>query len=190
MDLSPPPATLAAPVDLDKLKSLATGQEALIDGQIYAARDQAHRLLVDLIKAGQKLPFDPQGQIIYYVGPSPPPPGQIIGAAGPTTSGRMDHLTEPLLAQGIKVMVGKGRRSPEVKAAMLKYGAIYLAAVGGAGAIYSGCVTAVETIAWPELGPEALLRLTVKALPAIVINDLAGGDLYDSGPAQWRMEVK
>jgi fumarate hydratase subunit beta len=169
------------------LKGLVSGREVLINGQVFAARDQAHRRLVDLIKEGKALPFDPEGQIIYYMGPSPAPPGQVIGAAGPTTSGRMDHLTEPLLEKGLKIMVGKGRRSQEVKAAMRKYGAVYLAAVGGAGAVYGQRVKAVETLAWPELGPEALLRLTVEEMPAVVVNDLEGRDLYDSGPAAWRI---
>jgi fumarate hydratase subunit beta len=184
-----PPGVLTAPVTADSLKNLVAGQEVIIRGQIYAARDQAHRNLQALIEAGEELPFDLEGQIIYYMGPSPPPPGRVIGAAGPTTSGRMDHLTEPLLARGLKVMIGKGRRGAQVRADMLKYGAVYLAAVGGAGAFYGQCVKAVETLAWPELGPEALLRLTVEDMPSVVINDLAGSDLYDSGPAVWRQTV-
>jgi fumarate hydratase subunit beta len=182
------PVLLKAPVTVETLKPLAMGQEVLINGSIYAARDQAHQRLVAMITAGEKLPFDPEGQIIYYMGPSPPPPGRVIGAAGPTTSGRMDHLTEPLLAKGLKVMVGKGRRSPQVRADMLKYGAVYLAAVGGAGALYGQCIKAVETLAWPELGPEAFLCLTVKDLPSVVINDLSGNDLYDTGPLAWRQK--
>jgi fumarate hydratase subunit beta len=178
---------LEAPVQEESLRSLVCGQEVLLQGQIIVARDQAHRQLVALIQAGQKLPFEPEGQVIYYMGPSPAQPGRVIGSAGPTTSGRMDPFTEPLLALGVRALVGKGRRSPAVKAAMLKNGAVYLAAVGGAGAVYGQVVKSVETLAWPELGPEALLRLTVAAMPVVVINDLAGGDLYDSGPLAWRL---
>jgi fumarate hydratase subunit beta len=181
---------IKAPVTVESLRSLVSGQQVLIDGPVFVARDQAHRRLVELIKSGRPLPFEPAGQIIYYMGPSPAPPGQVIGAAGPTTSGRMDSFTEPLLARGIRVLVGKGRRSAEVKAAMRKNGAVYLAAVGGAGAVYSQHVSAVETLAWPDLGPEALLSLTVSRFPAVVINDLAGNDLYDSGPTAWRVKSK
>jgi fumarate hydratase subunit beta len=183
---SQPAVVLEAPVTLDTLRSLTAGREVLISGCVYAARDQAHQRLVHLIEAGEDLPFDPEGQIIYYMGPSPPPPGRVIGSAGPTTSGRMDHLTEPLLAKGLRVMVGKGRRSPQVRAGLLKYGAVYLAATGGAGALYGQCIREAQVLAWPELGPEALLRLAVSDMPAVVINDLAGNDLYDSGPAVWR----
>jgi fumarate hydratase subunit beta len=174
-------------VALETLKTLAAGQEVALFGQVYAARDMAHRFLADLIKSGQELPFELEGQIIYYTGPSPAPPGLVIGAAGPTTSGRMDLFTPTLLSKGVRVLVGKGRRSPEVKEALLKHGAVYLAAVGGAGAFYGQKITAAQTLAWPELGPEALLRLTVEAMPAVVINDLAGQDLYESGPAAWRL---
>jgi fumarate hydratase subunit beta len=162
------------------------GQEVLITGPLIAARDQAHKRLVELAAQGAPWPFEPQGQIVYYVGPTPAPPGRLIGSAGPTTSGRMDELTEPLLRLGVKALLGKGRRSAAVKAALVRHGAVYLAAVGGAGAFYGALVKGVETLAWPELGPEALLRLEVEDFPATVVNDLAGADFYELGPAACR----
>jgi fumarate hydratase subunit beta len=170
--------TLKAPVTVESLKDLTIGQKVLLNGQIYAARDQAHRRLVALIEAEQQLPFELEGQIVYYMGPSPPPPGRVIGAAGPTTSGRMDRFTLPLLAKGLKVMVGKGRRNERLRKDMLKHSAVYLAAVGGAGALYGQCIKTAEVVAWPELGPEAVFRLTVADMPTLVINDLSGNDLY------------
>jgi fumarate hydratase subunit beta len=165
---------------------LVAGQETLIQGTVLAARDQAHKRLVELMARGEDPPVDLAGQIIYYVGPTPARPGRAVGAAGPTTSGRMDRLTVPLLKRGVKALVGKGRRSDEVRCSMLAHGAVYLAALGGAGALYGEKILSCQVLAWPELGPEALMALTVVDFPAIVVNDLHGGDLYDSGPAAWR----
>jgi fumarate hydratase subunit beta len=176
---------LKAPLESACLASLHSGDEALLSGTLWAARDQAHKRLNELIASGACLPFDPVGQIIYYVGPTPAPPGRIIGSAGPTTSGRMDALTIPLLQKGIKALVGKGRRSKAVREAMVTHGAVYLAAVGGAGAFYGGLIKKAETIAWPELGPEALLELTVEDFPVTVINDLSGSDFYENGRMYW-----
>jgi fumarate hydratase subunit beta len=168
------------------LPGLVSGREVRLDGRLLVARDQAHKRLAELLEAGRGLPFDPEGQIIYYMGPTPAPPGRPIGAAGPTTSGRMDALTAPLLERGVKALLGKGRRSPAVKRALLANGAVYLAALGGAGALCGLKVRRARILAWPELGPEALMDIEVEDFPAIVINDLRGGDLYESGPAAWR----
>jgi len=170
-----PPVTVA---DLEPLKA---GDQVLITGYVYTARDAAHRRMKQAIDSGQPLPFDIEGQIIYYVGPSPSPPGQIIGAIGPTTSLRMDAFTPALLAMGLKVTIGKGRRSEEVKKAMKKYGAIYLAALGGGGALLNQAIKGTEVIAYEDLGSGTIRRLTVENFPATVINDLAGNDYYDLG---------
>jgi fumarate hydratase subunit beta len=161
-----------------------------LEGVLIAARDQAHKRLLALIREGLPLPFDPRGAAIYYTGPSPAPAGRAVGAAGPTTSGRMDSMTRPLLERGVKVLVGKGRRSPEVKAALRAHGAVYLAAAGGAGAFLSQRIIGSELLAFPELGPEAVLKLTVRAFPAVVVNDAWGGDLYESGPEEYRAFLK
>jgi fumarate hydratase subunit beta len=171
--------------DADVLK-LDIGDRVLISGVIYTARDAAHKRLVDLLAAGQKLPVDLKGQVLYYVGPSPARPGRVIGAAGPTTSYRMDSYAPTLLQQGLKAMIGKGQRSPEVIAAMKEYKAVYLGATGGAGALISQCVKDAQVVAFPELGPEAVHRLVVEDLPTIVINDCQGRDLYEVGVAQYR----
>ncbi len=171
--------------DADVLK-LDIGDRVLISGVIYTARDAAHKRLVDLLAAGQKLPVDLKGQVLYYVGPSPARPGRVIGAAGPTTSYRMDSYAPTLLQQGLKAMIGKGQRSVEVIAAMKEHKAVYLGATGGAGALISQCVKDAQVVAFPELGPEAVHRLVVEDLPTIVINDCQGRDLYEVGVAQYR----
>lgn len=171
--------------DADVLK-LDIGDRVLVSGVIYTARDAAHKRLVDLLAAGQKLPVDLKGQVLYYVGPSPARPGRVIGAAGPTTSYRMDSYAPTLLQQGLKAMIGKGKRSPEVIAAMKEHKAVYLGATGGAGALISQCVKDAQVVAFPELGPEAVHRLVVEDLPTIVINDCQGRDLYEVGVDQYR----
>ena len=158
----------------------------LVSGVIYTARDAAHKRLIDLLEAGKPLPMEIKGQILYYVGPSPARPGRVIGAAGPTTSYRMDSYAPTLIRLGLKAMIGKGKRSPEVIAALQEYKAVYLGATGGAGALISQCIKAAKVIAFPELGPEAIHRLEVEDLPAIVINDCQGRDLYEIGVAQYR----
>jgi fumarate hydratase subunit beta len=181
----PCPIRLEAPLDQKVLRSLKSGQEVLISGQLVAARDQAHKKLQALAQESKPWPFDPHGQIIYYVGPSPAPPGRVIGAAGPTTAGRMDTMTLPFLELGVKAFLGKGRRSTQVLEALKSHGAVYLAAVGGAGAFYGSLVKKTTLLAWPELGPEALVSLVVEDFPAIVVFDLEGSDLYQSGPRAW-----
>jgi len=172
---------ISLPLNESVIKSLKPGDNLLLSGTLYVARDAAHKRMVDQLSRGEPLPFDIKRQTIYYMGPSPAPPGRIIGAAGPTTSKRMDAFTPSLLAAGLKGMIGKGVRSPEVKDAMKKYGAVYLAATGGAGALISKSIVKSEVIAYPDLGPEAVLKLEVKDFPVTVVNDFHGNDLYIEG---------
>jgi fumarate hydratase subunit beta len=176
---------LTPPVTDDMVKNLVMGDQVLVSGVIYTARDAAHKRLMELLDAGQKLPVDFKGQILYYVGPSPARPGRVIGAAGPTTSTRMDVYTPTMLRLGLKAMIGKGKRSPEVLAALQEYTAVYLGATGGAGALISRCIKAAEVVAFPDLGPEAIHRLEVVDFPAVVINDCHGGDLYELGRREY-----
>ena len=174
------------PVDAATRKSLKTGDQVLVSGTVYVARDAAHRRIIDALDKSKPLPFSLQGQSIYYMGPAPAKPGQIIGSAGPTTSGRMDVYTPRLLAEGLKVMIGKGERSAMVKQAIKQYHAVYLAATGGAGALIAKTVKNCQMIAYPELGAEAVLRLEIEDFPAVVVNDIYGGDLYEEGKAKYR----
>jgi fumarate hydratase subunit beta len=178
---------LETPLSMEEIEPLKSGNPVIITGIIYTARDAAHRRLVELIESGKDLPIPIEGQILYYVGPSPAPPGRTIGAAGPTTSYRMDPYTPELLKLGLKGMIGKGKRSQEVKNAMIKYKAIYMAAIGGAGALMSRAVKEAHIVAYEDLGPEAIRRLRVEKLPAIVVNDTRGNDLYIEGQKQYRL---
>ena len=154
----------------------------LLSGVVYTARDQAHKRMLEALDKGEKLPFDLEGSAIYYVGPTPERPGEVIGSAGPTTSGRMDAMSPRLLDLGNKIMIGKGKRDAAVKEAVVRNGAVYLAALGGAGALMAQSVQTLEVIAWPDLGCEAVRRLTVEKMPLTVILDAHGGDLYDGRP--------
>jgi fumarate hydratase subunit beta len=174
------------PLTEETLAGLKAGDNVLLSGVLYVARDAAHKRMTEALEKGEPLPFDIKGQTLYYMGPSPAPPGRAIGSAGPTTSARMDTYTPRLLAAGLKGMVGKGVRSQEVKDAMKKHKAVYLAAIGGAGALISKTIIKSEVIAYKDLGPEAILRLEVKDFPAMVINDIHGGDLYVEGKAKYR----
>jgi len=167
---------------------LRAGQRVLISGTVYGARDAAHRRMIEGLERGDGLPFELRGQIIYYVGPTPAPPGSVIGAAGPTTAGRMDRYTPALLALGLKGMIGKGPRSAEVRAAMQEHKAVYFGAVGGAGALLAQKIIAAEVIAYEDLGAEALRKLEVRDFPALVINDCHGGDAYQEGRERWRKQ--
>lgn len=172
---------LQTPLSDEDVLGLKAGDSVLISGVIYTARDAAHKKLAELIERDEPLPIDLKGQVIYYVGPTPAKPGQVIGSAGPTTSGRMDKYTPLLLKEGMKACIGKGLRNAAVKEALQKYKGVYLAAVGGAGALLSKRIISSEVVAYPELGAEAIYRLEVKDFPATVINDAYGNDLYEEG---------
>lgn len=180
---------ITTPLTDEVVKDLRIGDAVEITGVIYQARDAAHKKLVALLEAGEGLPFDLQGAIVYYMGPSPAKPGRPIGSAGPTTSGRMDAYAPLLMKHGLKGMIGKGLRSQDVKDAMKQYTAVYFAATGGAGALLAQRITGNEVIAWPELGAEAVARLEVVDFPAIVVNDCHGGDLYEEGRARYARAV-
>ncbi len=173
--------TITTPLTDKVVESLKVGDQVLINGSIYTARDAAHKRLVELIAKGEKLPFDVKGQIIYFVGPTPPKPGQVIGSAGPTTSYRMNAYTPIVIEAGQKGMIGKGEMGPDVVMAMKKHKAVYFAAVGGAGALIAKSITAAEVIAYEDLGAEAIRKLTVKDFPVIVALDCHGGNLYKEG---------
>ncbi len=180
------PVRIATPLDNAQVARLKVGTPVLISGIVYSARDSAHKRLVDLLDAGRKLPIEIEGQVIYYMGPSPAPPGRPIGSAGPTTAYRMDPYAPRLMAIGLKGMIGKGTRSDDVKAAMRKHKAVYFAAIGGAGALISKCILSAQVVAYEDLGPEAIRRLEVKDLPAVVAGDMYGGDIYEIGVKQYR----
>ena len=179
---------MKTPLRNEEVEKLKRGDRVLISGVVYTGRDAAHKRLIDLLKAGKDLPFDIRGQIIYYVGPAPAKPGQILGSAGPTTSYRMDAYSPTLIEKGLKGMIGKGMRSEAVKEAMKKYKAVYFAATGGAGALLAKRVKKVEIVAYEDLGPEAIRRLEVEDLPVIVVNDVRGNDLYIEGEKRYKKE--
>ena len=176
---------ISAPLDDATLEKMKTGDRLLISGVMYTGRDMAHKRMVDALHRGDELPFDIRGQIIYFVGPTPARPGKAIGAAGPTTSYRMDAYAPELLKRGLKMTIGKGARSKEVCEAMIQYKALYCAATGGAAALLSKCITRAEVIAYDDLGPEAIRKLEVEQFPCVVINDIHGGDLYTEGRRQY-----
>jgi len=182
------PIRLKTPLSDNDVGKLKIGDRVLISGIIYTGRDAAHRRLFDLLNAGKALPFDVRGQVIYYVGPTPAKPGQVIGSAGPTTSYRMDAFAPALIEKGLKGMIGKGMRSDHVKEAMKKYKAVYFAATGGAGALLAKRVKKAEVVAYEDLGPEAIRRLEVEDLPVIVVNDVRGNDLYIEGARQYQRD--
>jgi fumarate hydratase subunit beta len=170
------------------IEQLRAGDKVSITGVIYVGRDAAHKRLVAALEAGEPLPFDPTGQIIYYMGPAPAKPGDPIGSAGPTTSYRMDPYAPMMLEAGLKGMIGKGNRSMPVRQAMQKYKAVYLGAIGGAGALIAKSIRSATVIAYDDLGAEALRRLAVEDFPAIVVNDIYGGDAYEDGLKQFNRE--
>ncbi|MBE3583442.1 MAG: fumarate hydratase C-terminal domain-containing protein [Limnochordaceae bacterium] len=176
------------PLAEEAVNSLRCGQRVRIHGWVYAARDAAHQRLFQLLQEGRQLPIDLRGAVIFYVGPSPAPPGRLLGAAGPTTAGRVDRFTPALLRAGLRGMIGKGYRSEAVKQAMQEYGAVYFAAVGGAGVLLAQHIAAAEVVAYPELGPEAIRRLRLVNFPAIVAVDRYGGDLYQIGKSTYRRD--
>ena len=175
------------PLTDETLKKLKAGDNVLLSGVMYVGRDAAHKRIVEALDQGKPLPFDIRGQMIYYMGPTPARPGQPIGSAGPTTSGRMDSYSPRLIAEGLKGMIGKGMRSQAVKEAIKQYKAVYFGAIGGAGALISRSIKKSEVIAYEELGAEAVRRLEVEDFPVTVVNDIYGGDLYQEGKAKYRM---
>jgi len=169
---------ITTPLSDDVISQLKVGQKILLSGTIYTARDAAHKKLVAAMQNGEDCGFDPAGKIIYYAGPCPAKPGSPIGPVGPTTSGRMDAYTPYLLDNGLGAMIGKGYRSPAVKESVIKNRAVYFAAIGGAAAVIMQCVKAAEVIAFEELGPEAIRKLTIEKMPLVVALDVHGGDIY------------
>ena len=181
---------LNTPVTKEQLSVLRAGDRVLLSGVVYTARDAAHQRMMERLDRGEALPFELEGSAIYYVGPTPERPGQVIGSAGPTTSGRMDKFSPRLLDLGQPVMIGKGARSREVKEAIVRNGAVYLAAMGGAGAVMSASVDSAGVVCWEDLGCEAVRRLHVTDMPLTVVIDSLGNDLYESGPAAYLESVE
>ena len=181
---------VALPLADEILKDLKAGDNLSLTGVIYVARDAAHKRMVEALDQGKPLPFDIKGTTIYYMGPTPARPGRAIGSAGPTTSGRRDAYAPRLIAEGLKGMIGKGSRSKAVKDAMVKYKAVYLGAIGGAGAIISKSIKRAKVIAYEELGAEALRCLEVEDFPVTVVNDIYGGDLYEEGKAKYQVKTQ
>ena len=181
---------ITLPLADDILETLHAGDELLLTGVMYVGRDAAHKRMIETLEAGKPLPVDLKGQVIYFMGPTPARPGKVIGSAGPTSSYRMDAYSPRLMAEGLKGMIGKGMRSKEVKEAMKKHKAVYLGAVGGAGALFARCIRKVEVVAYDDLGPEALRRLAVQDFPVTVVNDIHGGDLYEEGRARFRIVAR
>ncbi len=177
---------IKSPIEDEIIEKLTAGTQVAISGVIYTARDAAHHRIIQALDKGEELPFNLEGQTIYYTGPSPAPPGQVIGSAGPTTSSRMDRYTPRLLAAGVKALMGKGSRSAEVREAIKKYRAVYLVATGGAGALLAQSIKEAEVIAYEDLGTEAIMQLTVENFPAIVANDIYGQDLFEQGKAKYQ----
>ncbi len=181
--------SITAPLTREAVKGLKAGDSCLISGVIYTARDAAHKRLCELVAQGKELPLDIKDAVIYFVGPTPEKPGEVIGSAGPTTSYRMDAYSPTLIAQGQTGMIGKGKRGPEVIAAMKEHGAVYFGAIGGCGALLSNCIKKCEIIAYEDLGAEAIRRLEVEDFPAIVIIDSEGNNLYETGRAAYLEKI-
>lgn len=181
---------LTAPLTEATVLSLHAGEHVLLSGTVYTARDAAHLRMMDCIARGEPLPIALEGQVIYYAGPTPTPEGKPVGSIGPTTSTRMDSSTPTLLARGLRGMIGKGQRSDEVLQAMQEHPAVYFAAVGGAAALMAACVTSCEVIAWDDLGPESVKRLTLKELPLVVAADAHGRDAFTLGQADYLQGMK
>ena len=177
---------ITVPMTEEEARALKAGDSVLISGTVYTARDAAPKRMDETIKRGEKLPFDVKDNVIYYMGPSPARPGRAIGSAGPTTASRMDRYAPKLLDMGLRGMIGKGKRTDEVKEAVMRNGAVYFAAVGGAGALLSKAIVSSEVIAYDDLGTEAIRKLEVRDFPAIVVMDSEGNDLYKTAPEEYR----
>lgn len=181
---------LQFPFTRDKLQNLKAGDSVLISGVIYTARDAAHKRMSEMLDRGEELPFELDGSIIYYVGPTPEKPGNVIGAAGPTTSYRMDSYAPRFMDLGQAAMIGKGQRSQAVADAVVRNGAVYFAAIGGAGALIAKSIVSSEIIAFEDLGAEAVRKLEIVDFPAIVVMDTLGNNLYKSGPEEYLKQLK
>jgi fumarate hydratase subunit beta len=184
--VSAEPIRLITPLRAEDVEPLESGDVVLIHGVLYAARDAAHARMIEAIEKGEALPFDPEGQVIYYTGPAPARPGHALGPAGPTTASRMDPYAPALIERGLRGMIGKGARSKDVLEAMRRYGCVYFGAVEGTAALLADRVKEAGIVAHEDLGPEAIHRLVVEDFPVVVVNDLHGGDLYREGRARWR----
>lgn len=180
---------ITLPLTHELARSLRSGESCLLSGVIYTARDAAHKRLCQALAQGQSLPIELADAVIYFAGPAPAKPGQVIGSAGPTTSYRMDAYSPTLIEQGLTGMIGKGRRSKEVKEAMQRWGAVYFGATGGCGALIARCIRKAEIVAYEDLGAEAIYRLEVEDFPVTVIMDSQGNDLYETGPAAYLAQV-
>ena len=176
------------PLTRELARTLHSGERVLLTGVIYTSRDAGHKRMCEALSRGEKLPFDPTDATIYYVGPTPAKPGQVIGSAGPTTSGRMDAYAPTLMSVGARGMIGKGARSKEVVEAMKQYDGVYFGVIGGAGALLAKCIKKSELTAYEDLGAEALRKLYVEDMPAVVIIDCEGNNLYETGPAAYQKE--
>jgi fumarate hydratase subunit beta len=178
--------SLTTPLSVEDIEPLHAGDLVRLSGVLYTARDAAHARMAGALTAGEPLPFDPEGQVVYFVGPTPARPGHAIGPAGPTTASRMDPYSPLLIERGLRGMIGKGTRSAEVREAMLRYGCVYFGAVEGTAALLAQCVKESEVVAYEDLDAEAIRRLVVEDFPAVVVNDLHSGDLYEEGRRRWR----
>ena len=184
------PISITTPLTREQARTLKAGDSCLLSGVIYTARDAAHKRLCELAAQGKELPLEIKDAVIYFVGPTPARPGEAIGSAGPTTSYRMDAYSPTLIALGQTGMIGKGKRGPEVIAAMQEHGAVYFGAIGGCGALLAQCIKKAEVIAYEDLGAEAIRRLEVENFPAVVIIDSQGNNLYESGRAGYLESLK
>ena len=180
---------LDAPFSAEDIEPLRTGDVVRLSGVLYTARDAAHARMAEAIENGESLPFDPEGQVVYFTGPAPAKPGHALGPAGPTTASRMDSYSPLLIERGLRGMVGKGSRAQEVKDAMREHGCVYFGAIEGTAALLADCVKEAEVVAYEDLGAEAVRRLVVEEFPVVVVNDLYGGDLYIEGKERWRREI-
>ncbi len=187
--MSPEPVRLKTPLSIEDIEALRTGHVVRLEGVIFTARDAAHERMKLAIERDQPLPFDPEGQVVYFTGPAPARPGHALGPAGPTTASRMDPYSPLLIERGLKGMVGKGMRSEAVLESMREHGCVYFGAVEGTAALLADCVKEAELVAYEDLGAEAILRLIVEDFPVVVVNDLYGGDLYREGRERWRRPV-
>ena len=181
------PRKIITPLTEEVIASLRAGDMVLLSGEVYTARDVAHMRLYEALTKGEALPIDLPNAVLFYAAPTPTPPGKVVGSIGPTTSYRMDFFTPKLIENGLRVMIGKGMRSPDVVATLKKFGAVYFGAIGGIAALMSQCVKKMELVAYEDLGPEAIRKLTIVDLPLVVINDSEGNDLYSSAQKKYRI---